>query len=521
MPDSEAPLILLVNDDEIGRYAVGRTLKQSGFDLLEAATGQEALDLVQKRPDLVLLDVNLPDISGLEVCRCLKSDPATEEIPVLHVSATFIDSESQVRGLEGGADGYLTYPLEPPVLVATIRAHLRIGVVEAQRRELAMLLEDVNDAIIVADDEGVITRWNRGAERIYGWTEGDAIGELLWEVLPPSGSAAQQGRILDQLQDLGRWEGEARHRHRDGSEVFVLSSLTLVRHDETKPAKIVAVNRDVSEQRKVELERIELVEELKLLNSELERRVEERTTALTQANRTLTSRGDELEALVYSISHDVRAPLRGIDGFSNVLLQDYESALDETGKHYLQRIVSGARHMGELIDHLLQLSRLSRRRISMQSVDLSSMALDLMQKLQAENADRTLNFTVQENLEVEGDEDLLRTLLYHLLDNAVKFTAQRETANIEFGTETLDDDLVFFVRDNGVGFDPAYGGKLFTAFQRLHPPREYSGTGIGLATVRRIVNRHGGSVWAESTPGEGAIFHFTLPRPPDAAELRD
>ncbi|HEX7004117.1 MAG TPA: ATP-binding protein [Trueperaceae bacterium] len=520
MDEPRLSTILVVNDDEIGRYAMGRILRQAGFGVLEAATGNEGLELAASLPDLVLLDVNLPDISGLEVSARLKGDPATAHIPVLHISATFIDADSQVRGLESGADGYLTYPLEPPVLIATVRAHLRLREAEAQRQELALLLEDVGDAIIVTTPDLKVQRWNRGAERVYGWTEGEVAGRDLAELVCIDSSGDELEPVLRALGDSGHWEGEVRHRNRSGEELFILSSLTLASASPGSDKMMVIVNRDVSELRRAEIERERLVEELRQLNAELEQRVAQRTRELSRTNRVLTSRSNELEALAYSISHDVRAPLRGIDGFSMVLKEDYGELLDEQGRNYLDRIRRAARLMGEQIDHLLALSRLSRWRTSASRVDLTALSHELLSSLAADHPEVDLEFSVEEGLSVVGDEDLLRTLMGHLLENAFKFSQPLERVIIEVGSTEEGDEQVFFVRDHGVGFDMKYRDKLFTAFQHLHPTSEFPGAGVGLATVRRVVHRHGGRVWAESSPGNGATFWFTLPHAPDTEELR-
>lgn len=371
--DSEQQL-LVVNDDEIGRYATVRALEAAGFRVVEASTGEQALDLAQSLPDLILLDVKLPDLDGFEVCRRLKADRQTAVIPVLHLSATFLDPDSQVAGLESGADGYLTYPLEPPVLIATIRAHLR-----ARRAE----------------------------------------------------------------------------------------------------------------------------EEVRRLNERLEQRVAKRTEQLEASNQ-------ELEAFSYSVSHDLRAPLRGIDGFSQALLEDYADALDETGKGYLERIRDSASRMGELIDDLLNLSRLARGPLQRQQVDLSAMVHEVMEGVQEREPERQSEFMVQKGLVVEADRRLLLTAIHNLLDNAWKFTRKRERARIEFGRYD-DAEPVYFLRDNGAGFDMRYADKLFVAFQRLHMASAFEGTGIGLAIVQRIIHRHGGRVWAEGEAGRGASFYFTLP----------
>jgi signal transduction histidine kinase/CHASE3 domain sensor protein len=240
-------------------------------------------------------------------------------------------------------------------------------------------------------------------------------------------------------------------------------------------------------------------EEVRVLNAELEARVSQRTSELEATNR-------ELEAFSYSVSHDLRAPLRTIDGFSAALREDYEQALDATGQDYLRRIREGVQRMGQLIDSLLQLSRITRTGLTREAVNLSAMATAILNDLSAQNPGRGLVFHIQPDLQSMGDPRLLRAALENLLGNAVKFTAKEPEARIEIGR--LED--AYFVRDNGVGFDMRYADKLFHAFHRLHGDKDFRGSGIGLATVARIISRHQGKIWAESKLGQGATFWFTL-----------
>ncbi|HEY2518321.1 MAG TPA: ATP-binding protein [Polyangiaceae bacterium] len=225
----------------------------------------------------------------------------------------------------------------------------------------------------------------------------------------------------------------------------------------------------------------------------------------------------ELEAFSYSVAHDLRSPLRAINGFSHALLEDHVESLNDEAKGFLRRVAAAAERMGQLIDALLALSRLSRAELRREAVDLSKVAEAVVQHLRASQPERQVEFVTQENLLVEGDPILLRAVLENLLGNAWKFTGTRPSAKITFGVEDNGQGRVYVVRDNGAGFDMAYANKLFTPFQRLHSASEFAGTGIGLATVDRIVQRHGGRIWAKGAVGDGASFHFTLPTQPEEA----
>jgi light-regulated signal transduction histidine kinase (bacteriophytochrome) len=235
----------------------------------------------------------------------------------------------------------------------------------------------------------------------------------------------------------------------------------------------------------------------------LEQKVAERTHQLTILNK-------ELETFSYSVSHDLRAPLRVVDGYSHALLEDYGDQFDEDGQYFLERIRAGTQRMGELIDDLLDLSRVTRADLQLSKMDFSQMAREVITELKAREPERQVEFVIQAGISVTGDERLLRIVLENLIGNAWKFTGKTGVARIEFGKDERQGKPCYFVRDNGAGFDMEYAGKLFGTFQRLHSEKEFEGTGIGLATVQRIIHRHGGDLGAEGAVGEGATFWFTL-----------
>ena len=227
--------------------------------------------------------------------------------------------------------------------------------------------------------------------------------------------------------------------------------------------------------------------------------------------RELERSSQSLDSFIYSLSHDLRAPLRALSGYSGALLEEYGGVLGEEGRGYAERIVAASEQMAQLIDYLLQLSRISRAELHLQPVDLGGEAAQIAEEIQRRDPLRRVCFAIEKPVQALADRRLIRTVLQNLLDNAWKFTSGRDDASIEFGTAPSGDAAVCcYVRDNGAGFDPAYAGKLFQPFQRLHTAREFPGTGTGLASVRQIVERHGGRVWAEGAVGAGATFYFTL-----------
>ena len=358
--------------------------------------------------------------------------------------------------------------------------------------------ETAVDGIVTADADGRIVGWNASAERLFGYSQAEVRGRPLTLALPGSfegaDTAAAGALGARGLHDvMGRVVASDGCR-KDGSRFPV--ELSLSEWQVGGETFVTAIVRDVTDRRRQE-------EEIRRLNSELERRVQERTLELEASNH-------ELEAFAYSVSHDLRAPLRAIDGFCHILLEDSADSLDEAGRANLGRVRAAAQKMDVLIDALLTLSRLTRIDLDLQEVDLSAMARAALDRLQKQDQERAVTVRVADGCTTVADPALAEIVLANLLSNAWKFTTTCDEPCVEFGETVRDGGPVFFVRDNGVGFDPAYDHKLFEPFQRLHAPGEFPGTGIGLATVRRVVVRLGGRCWAEGAVGEGATFFFTL-----------
>jgi PAS domain S-box-containing protein len=335
---------------------------------------------------------------------------------------------------------------------------------------------------------------NDAAIRHYGYSRGGFLAMTIKDIRPPEDIPRlleDVARTTDTLNDAGVW----RHLVKDGSVI----SVEIRSHSvevEGRPGRLVLAN-DVTD-------RLAAEEGIRRLNVELEGRIQERTAELARAN-------EELEAFTYTVSHDLKAPLRAIDGFSRILEKDYGQALDHEGLRVLGVVRASSAHMAELIDDLLAFSRLGRTELRTSPVDLGALVESALEDLRPGMDGRQLDLVVGDLPTVFGDRLLLRQVLVNLLSNALKFTSQRELARIRVGCRKENSEVVVFVQDNGVGFDPEYGHKLFGVFQRLHHADEFPGTGVGLANVRLIVERHGGRVWAEAKPGEGASFYVALP----------
>jgi len=366
--------------------------------------------------------------------------------------------------------------------------------IQALNQELAKqlrLLDQTHDSIMFRDMNGRITYWNRGAKELYGWNAEEAIGKASHVLLKTIFPAPLQ-EIDAELLRTGVWDGELRHTKSDGTEVVVASRWSLARDEKTQPI-VMETSNDITERRRRE-------DEVRKLNQELTNRAAQ----LDSSNR-------ELEAFAYSVSHDLRAPLRHMAGFTELLQKSAAASLNEKSQRYLTIIMEAATRMGSLIDDLLAFSRISRAETHRSIVDLDQLVKEVVAEVRQDAKGRNIAWQIDPLPACYGDRAMLRLVLTNLVGNAIKFTRTRSHAEIEIGCTKQDGDPVLFVRDNGVGFDMKYADKLFGVFQRLHPQESFEGTGIGLATVQRIIHRHGGRTWAEGKVDGGATFYVSLP----------
>jgi PAS domain S-box-containing protein len=382
-------------------------------------------------------------------------------------------------------------------LVRDIRGRMQMerALRESERR-YRVLFESMNQGLalleVLRDDKGeasdcVFLAGNLAFEQQFDLEAGSYLGRTLLELFPGTDTARVQlyGKVA-RTAEPGRFE----FLHEPLGRFFDVAVF------QTEPGRCGVITTDITERRQAQAR-------VQQLNADLENRVRERTSQLEAANR-------ELEAFSYSVSHDLRAPLRGIDGWSMALVDDYGDRLDPQAQLYLSRVRAETQRMGTLIDDLLQLSRVTRSPLRCENVNVTSIAERIASQLKELNSNRRIDFKIAKGLTTRGDTRLLTVAMTNLMDNAAKFTGTRENARIEVGQMRDRDGLPFYVRDNGVGFNMAYAGKLFIAFQRLHRPSDFPGTGIGLATVQRVIARHNGRIWAEAKPDEGATFYFTV-----------
>ncbi len=353
------------------------------------------------------------------------------------------------------------------------------------KSRLAAIVDSSDDAIIGETLTGIIMSWNKGAERIFGYTDHEAIGHPL-AILLPTGEGDFDPPILERLLRRERITPfEAVRRRKDGQLIHTAITVSPVQDSRGNVIGASTVARDISARKRAD-------------------------AALAKARDAAELANRELEAFSYSVAHDLRAPLRGIDGFSQALLDEYAERLDPAALRYLGKVREAARYMAQLIENLLSLARISHGEMRHETVDLSAIAHATSRRLQSEQPHRKIEVRIAEGLVCHGDPRLLGIAFANLFGNAWKFTTGRTDARVEFGVVQHDSRPAFFVSDNGAGFDMAFSEKLFGVFQRLHTSAEFEGTGIGLATVERIIRRHGGRIWAEGAVERGATFYFTL-----------
>jgi len=461
----------------------------AGLNSTEQIIGKDDFSMVWKeQAELYRLDDKKAIVEGLE--RINYEEPQTAPDGSRLVLRT---SKVPLRDVDGNILGILGC-YEDITERKRIEEELQVHrhrleeVVRERTREVqlqAQIINQIHDSVVSTDLDGIITSWNKGAENLFGYSEKEAIGKPVSFVYPEEEHEYLQQQVIVPLKNKGVHETEVIMRRKGGSDFPAMLSLSMLNDEKGVAVGMIGYSLDITARKKAE-------------------------AALLKQADVLEATNQELGAFSYSVSHDLRAPLRAIDGFSQLLLDDYADSLDEAGKDHLGRVRGAAQRMAELIDALLDLSRVSRRELRHEIVDISAVADSAFQKLKEHDPTRSVKVTIEPGLKAEGDGRLLEMVLDNLIGNAWKYTARLDEAEIEVGSSNDGKETVFYVRDNGAGFDMQYADKLFGAFQRLHGT-EFEGTGIGLATVLRIVKRHGGRVWGEGEPGKGATFYFTLP----------
>jgi PAS domain S-box-containing protein len=498
---------LIVEDEARDAALIEHTLKEGGFDFLSRCVDTEPgflRELEQFQPSVILSDHGLPSFDGFSALSLAQKK--APDVPFIFVTGS-LGEEMTIKALKSGATDFVLKhrlgTLSPAIHRALRQAEFRLQRKQAEEALLSSeeryrsLVELSPDALFVQIEDRIVFINSAGVKLFGAANPEQLIGRTLRDLVHPDFYRSVQGRVSSRRED-GKPTPflEQKMLRLDGTVVNVeLAAAPLIFAG--KQAAQVMVH-DVSDRKRAE-------EEIRRLNVHLERRVKERTAELEAANK-------ELEAFSYSVSHDLRAPLRHIEGFVEILMTTKAPALDEESRQHLITIADSAKQMGRLIDDLLTFSRTARTELKKTRFPLADLVQGARHDLEQECQNRQIQWTVHNLPHVEADPALLRQVMINLIGNALKYTRPRNPASIEIGaTSTADEDIIF-VRDNGVGFEMRYAHKLFGVFQRLHRAADFEGTGVGLANVRRIISRHGGRTWAEGELDKGASFFFSLPK---------
>jgi PAS domain S-box-containing protein len=491
--------ILLVEDDDIARKSLHRilTMKLPGSHIHLAGDGEDGLNLyIEHRPDLVITDISMPAMSGIQLVEKVKA--LNPHSLIIFLSA-HSDTHYLIQAIEMGVTQYVLKPINQHRLFEVIdrcldRLKLEQQVRSQQEfiRKLSRAVERSPNMVVITTADGTIDYVNPKFIESSGFLQDEVMGRDLRQLL---GSGLDKETITGIWRCIKRgeeWHGELQPWQRGGNSRWVAAAISSILDEHGETSHFVLEMADITNRKLAE-------EKVEILNTHLS----ERAIELEALNR-------DLEAYNYMVSHDLRSPLTAISGYSQLLRELYSDRLDEAGVDYLKEIIGESARMSQLIATLLNFSKLSNQELKKQEVDLGNIAAGVAAELQRRNPERMVTFTIASDAFCIGDPHLLRVVLENLMGNAWKYSAKRTTAEIEFGSNGTGDEQAFYVRDNGTGFNMSVADKLFMPFQRMHNGDEFSGHGIGLATVERIIKRHGGRVWAEGEPGKGATFYFTL-----------
>ena len=526
-PPADATTVVVIDDSRTFREVLREALSGAGYFVLEAATGEEGLRVTgTRRPDAIIVDGVLPGMDGATVIRHIRLDAALRDVPCLLLTAS-ASEHSELQALDAGADAFVRKGDDLEVILARLAAMLRRSPARPHGEDETKSLRGLKKILAVDDsptylnslgdalkDEGYDVILAHSGEEALDLLAVQAVDCILLDVLMPGLSgqdtcerikAAPAVRDIPLIMLTALDDREAMIQGLSaGADDYISKSGEL----QVLKARVRAqIRRKQFEDENRRIREELLRKELEAAEARAARELAETKAVLVDE---LERKNKELEAFSYSVSHDLRAPLRAIDGFSRVVLEDFGGTLAPKGRDYLQRVCAASKRMGELIDDLLELSRVGRADLRRTSVDLSEVARNVVAELR-KGSDRDVEVGIEDGIIVDADCRLMQIALENLLGNSWKFTANTTAPKVEFGHRQDGDRATFFVRDNGAGFDMTYAEKMFRPFQRLHGDAEFSGTGIGLATVHRIVDRHGGRVWAEGAVDRGATFYFTIP----------
>jgi PAS domain S-box-containing protein len=515
--------ILYVEDDQDNRDLFARMIpmKYPDVEFLVAENGRTGLELFEKHlPDIVITDINMPVMDGVTMSAGIK---AIQPDAVIIIVSAYCDANYLLKAIDIGINHYILKPIDYKKLFSTIDKCISGIIMESRLREqndhlrkLSRAVEQSPSMAMITDVCGNIEYVNPKFTEITGYQADELIGESP-RLFKSYMTSAETYRDLWCTISSGQvWRGEFLNRKKDGELYWESASIAPVFDEAGTITHYVAVKEDITSRKRAEEEIEELNASLAARAYQLEEinhRLDAAFRELEAANRKLELSNSELEAFNYTVSHDLKQPLTNINGYCQVILKLFAAKLDEESSLFIRKIHADTLRMSNLIDSLLAFSRLSNCEMVAARVDLSRIATEIAIELRQTAPERRIRFKLAKGVTVYGDVALLRIAMGNIMGNASKYSARKDEAVIEFGVMECEGKPAYFVRDNGVGFDMGEMDGLFTPFRTLHDRKDFAGYGIGLATVQRIIHRHGGRVWAEGKPGEGAAFFFTLPEP--------
>lgn len=486
------PKILIVDDKPENLKALRKVLKDLDIELVEATSGNDALKATLRHDFvLALLDIQMPEMDGYELAGILREEEKTAHLPFVFISAVYTDNLNVFKGYEKGAFSFITKPFQPEILINKVKFFIDKHQQEIALFELNEELErkvkqisdykyalDESSIVAITDQKGIIKEVNNNFCTISKYTREELIGQD-HRMINSGFHTKEFMRDLWVTISSGKiWRGEVKNIAKDGTFYWMDTTIVPFLDNSGIPYQYMAIRSEITQRKDAE-------DQLQAVNK-------------------------ELEAFSYSVSHDLRAPLRAVNGYSAMLKEDYWTKLDEEGKRLIETINDNSTRMGILIDDLLAFSRLGRKEIQKIKINMSKMVEEVLIELNKSMTHNT-NIKVGKLHEVNADYTLLHQVMFNLISNAVKYSSKNVHPLVEIFSEEKNGEIIFSVKDNGVGFDMRFVHKLFGIFQRLHKSKDFEGTGVGLAIVQRIISKHGGTVWAEGEVNNGASFYITLP----------
>ncbi len=494
---NEKTRILTVDNEPLGVKLLKTILAPVGYEVIEAFSGQEALEKITSiHIDLVLLDIMMPGMDGFEVTRRIRQNESTRFTPVVLLTA-LTDTEDRVKGIEAGCDDFISKPFDRNEILARVKMLVNMNFyrIQVEQKEKdaheynESVLNTVREPLLILDRDLKVVSGSRSFYEFFKVKPEETVGQLIYDLgnhqwdIPKLRELLED--ILPQKANFDNYEVE--HDFSTIGRRIMLLNARQIQRGLGKERIILLAIEDITERK------------------EIEKGLEKARAELELANK-------GLEAFSYSLSHDLRNPLSAIGGFAWILNENYGEKIGEEGKELVTGIISNTDKMNQLIQDMLNLGMINRKEMNWTTVNLTEMANVIIEENRTRDPNRKVECILAGNLLVQGDNNLLRIALENLINNAWKFTSKQVETQIEMGSFQKDNETVYFIKDNGAGFDSTRSEKMFMPFQRFHASKDFTGTGVGLSIVQSVIQRHKGRIWAESMVDKGSTFFFTLPK---------